>query len=142
MTEVYLPDPVIRPAGPTDPAPDLDIDALVRHLRAEVDGEIRFDAGSRGACSTDASSYRQAPVGVVVPKTVEDAARALVVCRRHRAPILPRGGGASLAVQCTNVAVVIDLSMYCTAPVSVDARARSCSVGPGIVLDDLNSRLS
>ncbi|MET8615695.1 FAD-linked oxidase C-terminal domain-containing protein [Streptomyces misionensis] len=119
-----------------------DTAGLAAALRAEVDGEIRFDAGSRGAYATDGSNYRQVPLGVVVPRTVEDGARAVSVCARFGAPVLSRGGGTSLAGQCTNTAVVIDWTKYCDALISVDPERRTCVVEPGIVLDALNRELA
>ncbi len=126
---------------PSGQQPYVHVRDLERDLRVEVDGEVRFDPGTRGTYSTDSSNYRQVPLGVVVPRTVEAGARAIAVCRRHRAPITSRGGGTSLAGQTCNVAVIIDWSKYCNALVSVDAEARSCVVEPGIVLDDLNAQL-
>ncbi len=119
-----------------------DLAALAAALRAEVDGEIRFDAGSRGAYATDGSNYRQVPLGVVAPRTVEDGARAVSACARSGAPVLSRGGGTSLAGQCANTAVVIDRSKYCTGLITVDPERRTCVVEPGIVLDDLNTQLA
>jgi len=101
-----------------------------------------LDAGTRAAYSTDASSYRQVPVGVVIPHTVEDAAAALGVCAEHGVPVLARGGATSLAGQCTNTAVIIDFSKYCHRLLSVDLETRTCWVEPGIVLDDLNAQLA
>ena len=121
--------------------PDLDTRELERDLAAEVDGEVRFDPGSRGAYATDASNYRQVPIGVVVPRSVDAAAAAVAVCARHGAPVLSRGGGTSLGGQCTNVAVVIDWTKYCNRLISVDAEAQTCVVEPGIVLDELNEQL-
>lgn len=115
---------------------------LAKALRARVDGEIRFDAGSRGAYSTDGSNYRQVPIGVVVPRTVEAGAEAVAVCAGFGVPVLSRGGGTSLAGQCTNAAVVIDWTKYCDRLVSVDAERRTCVVEPGIVLDELNRQLA
>lgn len=120
----------------------LDLPALETALRDRVDGEVRFDAGSRAAYSTDASNFRQTPIGVVVPRTPEAAVEAVAVAREHDAPVLSRGGGTSLAGQCTNTAVVIDWSKYGNRLESVDAEARTCVVQPGIVLDDLNRQLS
>ncbi len=117
-------------------------DAAETELRRLVDGEVRFDAGSRAAYSTDASNYRQVPIGVVIPRTVEDAVTAMAVCREFGLPVVSRGGGTSLAGQCTNAAVVIDFSKYCNRLVSVDEEARTCVVEPGIVLDDLNDLLA
>ncbi|MFE2508431.1 FAD-binding and (Fe-S)-binding domain-containing protein [Streptomyces naganishii] len=123
-------------------APAVDVAALEAALREAVDGEVRFDAGSRGAYVTDGSNYRQVPIGVVVPRNVEAGARAVEVCARFGAPVLSRGGGTSLAGQTTNTAVVIDWTKYCHALISVDPDARTCVVEPGIVLDQLNERLS
>ncbi|MEV4703147.1 FAD-linked oxidase C-terminal domain-containing protein [Actinoplanes sp. NPDC049316] len=137
MTVVKLPEPVVR----TPDTGDIDVAALERDLAAEVDGEVRFDAGSRGAYSTDASNYRQVPLGVVVPRTVEAGVAAVAVCRRYGAPITSRGGGTSLAGECTNVAVIIDWSKYCHRLLEVDPQNRTCLVEPGIVLDLLNDQL-
>ncbi|MFE4481599.1 MULTISPECIES: FAD-binding and (Fe-S)-binding domain-containing protein [Streptomycetaceae] len=121
---------------------EVDLAALEPALRTEVDGEVRFDAGSRGAYATDGSNYRQVPLGVVVPRTVEAGAAAVGVCSRFAAPVLSRGGGTSLGGQCTNEAVVVDWTKYCNRLVSVDPTARTCVVEPGIVLDELNRRLA
>ncbi|PYC87666.1 FAD-binding oxidoreductase [Streptomyces tateyamensis] len=119
-----------------------DVAALERELRAEVDGEVRFDAGSRGAYATDGSNYRQVPLGVVVPRSIEAGVAAVQACARFGAPVLSRGGGTSLGGQCTNTAVVIDWTKYCHRLLSVDPVARTCVVEPGIVLDDLNRQLA
>nr|WP_307835169.1 FAD-linked oxidase C-terminal domain-containing protein [Streptomyces adelaidensis] len=128
--------------APTERAAEVDVTGLAAALREEADAEVRFDRGSRGAYATDGSNYRQLPLGVVVPRSVEAGARAVHVCTRFGAPLLSRGGGTSLAGQATNTAVVIDWTKYCHALVSVDAGARTCVVEPGIVLDELNRRLS
>jgi FAD/FMN-containing dehydrogenase/Fe-S oxidoreductase len=120
----------------------VDVAALQEALRKRVRGEVRFDAGSRGAYSTDGSNYRQVPIGVVVPRDVEAGAEAVAVCAQFGAPVLSRGGGTSLGGQCTNAAVVIDWTKYCNRLVSVDAERRTCVVEPGIVLDELNRQLS
>ncbi|WP_159663634.1 FAD-binding and (Fe-S)-binding domain-containing protein [Streptomyces mexicanus] len=120
----------------------LDTAGLRAALHAEVDAEVRFDAGSKGAYVTDGSNYRQVPIGVVVPRSGEAGAQAVEVCARSGAPVLSRGGGTSLAGQTTNTAVVIDWTKYCDNLVSVDPDARTCVVEPGIVLDVLNQRLS
>ncbi|STZ82021.1 FAD-binding and (Fe-S)-binding domain-containing protein [Mycolicibacterium aichiense] len=114
---------------------------LREELERRVDGEVRFDTGSRGAYSTDASNFRQIPIGVVVPHTPEAAAEAVATCRRHDCSVFSRGGGTSLAGQCTNTGVVIDWSKFCTRVVSVDESAGTAVVEPGIKLDDLNDAL-
>ncbi|MCQ4083758.1 FAD-binding protein [Streptomyces sp. RB6PN25] len=111
-------------------------------MRRRVDGEVRFDAGSRGAYSTDGSNYRQVPIGVVVPRSVGAGAEAIAVCAEYGLPVLSRGGGTSLGGQCTNHAVVIDWTKYCNRLLSVDPGNRTCVAEPGIVLDELNRQLS
>ena len=117
-------------------------EGLEGDLRDRVDGEVRFDAGTRGAYWTDASNFRQVPVGVVLPRTPDAAVEAVAVCREHEVPVLSRGGGTSLAGQATNAAVVLDWSKYCHRIESVDEQERTCIVEPGIVLDVLNEHLS
>ncbi|PSL02698.1 FAD/FMN-containing dehydrogenase [Haloactinopolyspora alba] len=129
-------------ADATPPPANLDIAELERELTRRVDGEVRFDVGSRGAYATDASNYRQVPLGVVLPGTVEAGVEAVAVCREHSAPVLSRGGGTSLGGQATNVAVIIDWTKYCDRLLSVDPDSWTCVVEPGIVLDELNDQLS
>ncbi|HUH06200.1 MAG TPA: FAD-linked oxidase C-terminal domain-containing protein, partial [Egibacteraceae bacterium] len=111
---------------------------LERALRAAIEGDVRFDAGARGAYATDASNYRQVPIGVVAPRSADDVLAALAACRDIGAPVLSRGAGTSLAGQCCNVALVLDFSRYLNNVLDVDADARLARVEPGVVLDDLN----
>src|SRR5262249_52975571 len=92
--------------------PQVGTETLARGLSATSRGEVRFDAGSRALYATDASNYRQTPIGVVVPRDTEDVVQTVAIARRHGAPVLPRGGGTSLAGQCCNAAIVIDTSKY------------------------------
>ncbi|HJW26599.1 MAG TPA: FAD-binding and (Fe-S)-binding domain-containing protein [Rhodocyclaceae bacterium] len=115
----------------------VDAQALADDLGAALSGEVRFDAGSRALYATDASNYRQVPIGVVVPRSVEDVVRTVELCRRHGAPVLSRGGGTSLCGQCCNVAVVMDFSKYLNNVLEIDPAAKTARVQPGVVLDDL-----
>src|SRR5437764_9161862 len=110
-----------------------------RALRRSLRGDVRFDAGSRALYSTDASNYRQVPLGVVLPRDAGDVEETVRVCRQFDLPILPRGGGTSLAGQCCNVAVVIDFSKYLNRVLEIDPQRRIARVEPGCVLDDLRS---
>ncbi len=116
-----------------------DSDELEAALRKVVKGEVRFDNGSRAIYSADASNYRQIPIGVVIPRDKEDVIEAVATCRRFKAPILNRGGGTSLAGQCCNVAVVIDMSKYMRHVLSVDAGKKLGRIEPGCVLDDFRN---
>ncbi|HUC50192.1 MAG TPA: FAD-linked oxidase C-terminal domain-containing protein [Xanthobacteraceae bacterium] len=115
--------------------------ALERKLRAELAGEVRFDVFTRGRYSTDASHYQIMPVGVVTPRTIEDADRAIGICRAAGVPVTPRGGGTSQAGQTVNRSVVIDCSRHLNNVLEVDTVNRRCVVEPGIVLDELNRKL-
>ncbi|MDV3126887.1 FAD-binding protein [Mycobacterium sp. 21AC1] len=117
-------------------------ESLAAQLRERLAGEVRFDPGARALYSTDASNYRQVPIGVVVPATPEAAATAIAVCRENDVPVLSRGGGTSLAGQCCNAAVVLDWSKYCTRVREVDTDAGTAVVEPGIKLDVLNAQLA
>jgi FAD/FMN-containing dehydrogenase/Fe-S oxidoreductase len=119
------------------PPPFAGAAALAAELAADVRGEVRFDAGSRALYSTDASNYRQVPIGVVLPRNAADVEATVAACRRHGAPVLARGGGTSLAGQCCNVAVVLDFSKYMHRLVELDPERRLARVEPGIVLDTL-----
>jgi FAD/FMN-containing dehydrogenase/Fe-S oxidoreductase len=109
-------------------------------LKKAIRGEVRFDAGSRALYASDASNYRQVPIGLVVPRDAEDVASAVAVCRQFGAPVLPRGAGTSLAGQCCNVAVVFDFSKYMNRILEVDPDRRFARVQPGLVLDTLRNR--
>ncbi len=111
--------------------------ALGEALAENLEGEVRFDDGSRALYATDASNYRQVPIGVVVPRTIQDVIAAFDLCRRFGAPIVPRGGGTSLAGQGCNVAVLIDYSKYLHRIISIDAVNKLARVEPGCVLDHL-----
>jgi FAD/FMN-containing dehydrogenase/Fe-S oxidoreductase len=111
--------------------------ALAAALRQAIRGEVRFDAGSRALYATDASNYRETPIGVALPRDKEDVIEAVAVCRRHGAPILGRGGGTSLAGQGCNTAVILDFSKYMNEVLWLDPDRRLARVQPGTVLDVL-----
>jgi FAD/FMN-containing dehydrogenase/Fe-S oxidoreductase len=114
-----------------------DATSLADDLRRSARGEVRFDPGARALYATDASNYRQVPLGVVVPADEEDLVAVVAACRRHGAPIVQRGAGTSLAGQCCNVAVVIDTSRHLAGVQAIDPERRTARVRPGTVLDDL-----
>src|ERR1700754_4599287 len=115
----------------------VEIRRLEADLRAGISGEVRFDTGARAAYSADASNYRQVPIGVVIPRSIEDIAATLDICREHGVPILPRGGGTSQNGQCVNIAVVIDTSKYLNRVLEIDPVAQTARVEPGTVCDTL-----
>jgi FAD/FMN-containing dehydrogenase len=110
---------------------------LAAMLGAALAGEVRFDSGMRAAYAADASNYRQVPIGVVLPRSVEDIAAAMRICSANGVPVLARGGATSLNGQTVNVAVVIDCSKYLDRVLSIDAQACRALVEPGVVCDTL-----
>jgi FAD/FMN-containing dehydrogenase/Fe-S oxidoreductase len=130
----------IQPAGTVLPPNDT-CEALARRLRAETQGEVLFDAGSRGRYATDASIYQITPVGAFVPKTERDIATAIDVARELKVPVLARGGGTSQCGQTTGAALVIDNSKHFRRVLDLDLEAGTATVEPGLVLDNLNAQL-
>ncbi|MGA9498399.1 MAG: FAD-linked oxidase C-terminal domain-containing protein, partial [Terriglobales bacterium] len=126
-------------APPSLHSAQLDAAAIEAALRRHLRGEVRFDAGSRALYATDGSNYRQVPIGVVIPRDKEDVLATVTLCREHRAPLLARGGGTSLAGQCCNAAVVLDFSKYMARILEVDPARRIARVEPGVVLDNLRA---
>src|SRR5690348_17020946 len=117
----------------------VDSERLASVLRRNIAGEVRFDKGSRALYATDGSSYRQVPIGVVIPRSTDDVITAIAIAREHGSPILCRGGGTSLAGQCCNVALVLDFSKYMAGIISVDPVRRLARVQPGVILDHLRA---
>jgi FAD/FMN-containing dehydrogenase/Fe-S oxidoreductase len=117
----------------------VDTTGLAAVLRQEIRGEVRFDNGSRALYATDGSSYRQIPIGVVIPRDVDDVLATVAVAREFGAPVLCRGGGTSLAGQCCNAAVILDMSKYMARILEIDPARRLARVEPGVILDHLRN---
>ncbi len=114
---------------------------LAQRLATQTQGEVLFSAADRGRYATDASIYQVMPVGVFVPRTVEDARLALDICRDLKVPVVPRGGGTSQCGQTVGAGLVIDFSKHVRAVLDVNAQERTVTVEPGLVLDHLNAQL-
>ncbi|MEF8862230.1 MAG: FAD-linked oxidase C-terminal domain-containing protein [Haloarculaceae archaeon] len=132
----------------TDPRADYDYVSedverpdLVAALNRRLDGEVRFDTYTRQMYATDASAYEVTPIGVVFPRHTEDVANAVSYCADHGIPVLPRGGGTSLAGQTVNEAVVLDFAKHMNRLVGFDIEERTATTQPGLYLGDLNSAL-
>src|ERR1700709_2399639 len=130
--------PVGRPGGLMSRS---DFSRLEQQLRSNIPGDVFFDAFNRGRYATDASFYQMMPLGVVVPRTMDEALRALAIARDAGRIVTPRGGGTSQCGQTVNDGIVIDFSKHLNRILSLDVENRSCVVEPGIVLDDLNRQL-
>ena len=140
---LFFPQDLTRPApttSPTGTAARVDITDLEAELRRNVEGEVRFDAGTKAMYAVDASNYRQVPLGVVIPRSKQDVIQTVAACRMFGAPLLSRGGGTSLAGQTCNVAIVIDWSKYMHGVLEVNISERWARVLPGTVCDELRKR--
>ncbi|MFE4329864.1 FAD-binding and (Fe-S)-binding domain-containing protein [Streptomyces sp. NPDC056831] len=113
--------------------------ALAQALSAAVRGGVDFGPTARALTTMDASNYRRVPLGVVTPRDADDVAAALAVCRSHAVPVVPRGGGTSIAGQATGTGVVLDLTRHMRKIVELDAESRTAVVQPGVILDDLRT---
>jgi FAD/FMN-containing dehydrogenase/Fe-S oxidoreductase len=114
---------------------------LERRLKAELTGDVRFDRFTLGRYATDASHYQIMPVGVVAPRSIEEADRAIAIARAEGVTVLARGGGTSQCGQTVGPSLVVDCSKYLTRILDLDVAGRRCTVEPGIVLDELNRQL-
>ena len=121
---------------------NVDVAALEAELTSILEGEVRFDEGSKALYATDASNYRQVPLGVVLPKSEEDIIHTVSICRKYKAPLLSRGGGTSLTGACCNVAVVMDMTKYYNKILHIDKEKKTVLVQPGIVLDEMRGTTS
>jgi FAD/FMN-containing dehydrogenase/Fe-S oxidoreductase len=117
---------------------EMGMTGLERRLKAERTGDVLFDRFTRGRYATDASHYQVVPLGVVAPRTTDEANRAIAIGREAGVTVLPRGGGTSQAGQAVNASLIVDCSKYLNRVLDLDAAARRCVVEPGIVLDELN----
>ena len=130
-----------------DPAPEVGGDAsaglaeVLAAIDASIEGDVRGDRLTRGLFSTDASPYAMTPLAVVTPRNAEDVAETMRICAARGVPVLPRGGGTSLAGQTVNTAVVLDFTRFMNRVLEIDAEARVARVQPGLVLDDLRRAL-
>ena len=127
--------------GPTD-ARDAALAALERDLRATTSAEVRFDARARTLYATDASPYEIEPYGVAVPTDRDDLIQVVRLAAKHGVPIVPRGGGTSLAGQTIGRALIVDVGKHLTGILEVDERAGTATVEPGVVRDQLNAHLA
>jgi FAD/FMN-containing dehydrogenase/Fe-S oxidoreductase len=118
----------------------VDVRALEHDLVDAVEGEVRFTAGDRALYSATGANYRQLPIGIVIPRSLDDVVESVRLCREHGAPLLSRGGGTGLAGQTTNVAVVIDFSKYLNQVLEIDPERKLARVQPGLILDHLRGK--
>ncbi|RCW46004.1 FAD/FMN-containing dehydrogenase [Halopolyspora algeriensis] len=123
----------------TTPSAAAPLPEFAAELRSGLDGQARFDPGTRALYATDASNYRRVPAGVVFPRHDNDVAATLAVARAHRLPVTSRGAGTSIAGNAAGVGLVLDFSRHMNTILDIDPQRRLARVQPGVVLDTLRS---
>ena len=137
VQELPVPAHQILPRGHFEAQPFAEAAALEVALSSKIAGEVRFDGASRAIYATDASNYRQVPIGVVIPRTARDVLETVALCRQFSAPVFSRAGGTSLAGQCCNTAIVIDWSKYLNRIIELNAAEHFARVEPGTICDEV-----
>ena len=120
-------------------ATNLNIESLGAELKASLAGDVDFTDGGRALYTADASNYRQVPLGVVCPESIDDIVTAMRICHRHQLPVLMRGAGTSQNGQCVNVAIVLDCSRHLNNVIDLDVDKQIALVEPGLICDDLKA---
>ena len=115
------------------------LDEFAAALRPRIAGDLRLDALSRALYATDASLYREPPLGVLIPRHADDIQAAIEESVRYGVPVVARGSGSSLAGSAVSAGLVVDTTKHLRQIVALDAEARTATVQPGVVLDDLNA---
>lgn len=115
--------------------------SLAQELSRHLYGDVHFDAPTRAMHATDASVYQILPLGVVAPRSREDVTQVVEICQRHGVSITARGGGTSQAGQAIGPGLCLDFSRHMNRLLHLDVEARTVTVEPGIVLDELNAHL-
>lgn len=115
--------------------------SLIESLRQQIQGELFIDETYKKLYATDASVYRKLPMGVVLPKTVEDLQKIVKFAAKHSIGLIPRAGGTSLAGQCVGEGLMVDISKYLNSVIEFSEAKQSVTVEPGIIRDDLNRYL-
>ena len=117
------------------------MDERLQQLAAQLDGALHFDRLHKALYATDASVYRKTPLAVAFPKTVNDIKKLIKFAVDEGTSLIPRTAGTSLAGQCVGDGIVVDVSKHFTQIISLDEKARTVKVQPGVVRDELNTFL-
>lgn len=110
----------------------------LEQLQRNLKGELHFDALHKSLYATDASVYRKIPVAVAYPKDEGDIKTLILFANKHQTTIIPRTAGTSLAGQCVGEGIVVDVSKHFTGVLEFNEMAKTITVQPGVVRDELN----
>ncbi|MBN2610468.1 MAG: FAD-binding protein [Bacteroidales bacterium] len=110
-------------------------------LKSQLEGELFFDKTSRFIYSTDASAYREKPLAIAMPKTIDDIKKLVQFARENKIGLTPRAAGTSLAGQVVGNGIIADISKHFTKILEVNPEEKWVRVQPGVILDELNLHL-
>ena len=107
-------------------------------LQNKIQGELFTDTLHRIIYSTDASGYREEPLGVVYPKDSEDIRIIVSFAIQNHLNLIPRAGGTSLAGQVVGKGLVVDISKHMNRILEIRPEESWIRIQPGVILDELN----
>jgi FAD/FMN-containing dehydrogenase/Fe-S oxidoreductase len=110
----------------------------LQQLATQLEGEFFFDTTMRTLYATDASAYRELPLAVALPKTVDDIKELISFARLHKTSLIPRTAGTSLAGQVVGNGIIVDVSKYFTQILELNKEEGWVKVQPGVIRDELN----
>lgn len=110
----------------------------LQRLETSLTGELFFDELHKSIYATDASVYRKIPLAVAYPKDITDLKKLIAFATKNEITLIPRTAGTSLAGQCVGDGIVVDVSKHFTNILAFDEAAKTITVAPGIIRDDLN----
>ena len=111
---------------------------LLLELSQQLKGEIKTDDAVKIIYATDASSYREIPLAVAIPKTKSDIQLLIQFAHKNKIGLIPRTAGTSLAGQVVGNGIVVDVSQFFTSIIEVNTSQNWVRVEPGVIRDELN----
>jgi FAD/FMN-containing dehydrogenase/Fe-S oxidoreductase len=110
----------------------------LQQLAAQLDGDLLWSTTMRTLYASDASAYRELPLAVAIPKSVEDLKKLIAFARREKTSLIPRTAGTSLAGQVVGGGIVVDVSKHFTRILELNTEEGWVRVQPGVIRDELN----
>ena len=107
-------------------------------LADQLEGTLHYDTVTRKIYATDASAYRELPLAVAIPKTVEDIQKLILFAKKEETSLIPRTAGTSLAGQVVGSGIIVDVSREFTRIIEINTEEHWVRVEPGVIRDELN----
>ena len=110
----------------------------LQQLEKQIEGDLFYDITMRTLYATDASAYREMPLAVAIPKTIEDIKLLITFAKNEKTSLIPRTAGTSLAGQVVGNGIIVDVSKYFTQILELNKEENWVRVQPGVIRDELN----